>query len=830
MELFKLFGTIGLNGVDEANSGIDSVTGNAKDSSSKLGSAFKKIGSAIAAYFAVDKIVSFGKEIVNTAATVDAETSAFEQIMGNYSDSARDKLNAVADSTGVMSTRMQSHFTSLSAKFKGLGFDVTEATDLAQRGLTLAADASAFWDVSLDESSSHLNSFINGSYEGGEAIGLFANDTQMAMYAVQEGLVESTKEWSSLDEATKQATRLEYAENMFAQSGATGQAAREAGQYANVQANLNEKWRQFKAEIGEPLLQNVVIPAMEILSGLVDTLSEAWDVLSGKVELSNSKFAGLEPTINKVKDAFNAAKDKAIEIINTLKEIFAPVIETISNSITENVPKWKESFDKFKESLAELQPVWELIGGVIVAVVGVILSVVNGLINAFSGMIDTLSGVITFIGGFFDMFLGLITGNSERIQEGWQTMSDGSIAIFEGLWDTLIGFLQGFIDGFVSFLEGLGVDVDGILQGISDGFNSFIDWIVTAFNDVKQFFVDVWTGITTFLSDAWETIKNVVEVGIMFIGSYLEAAWNIITLPFQFIWENCKDTVITIWEAIKTAVSNAVNAVKDVITTVFNAVKDFITPVVNGIKTAVTNAWNAIKSVTSTAFNAVKSVATNIWNGIKSAIETVVNTIKTTVTNVFNAIKTAISTPLNAAKSTVSSIFDNIKSKIKSAIEGARDIVKNAIDKIKSFFNFSWSLPKLKLPHFSISGKFSLDPPSVPKLAVDWYKKGGILTQPTAFGINPKTGALRVGGEAGDEAVAPIDALLGYVRTAVQEETGDIAYTVQRLIDMLADYFPQILSNMDQAVVLDDGTLVGRIAPKMNMRLNDIQAANARGR
>ena len=123
MELFKIFGTLGLKGVDETNSELQDVTGTAKNASSGMGAAFKKIGGALAAAFAVDKIIDFGKEIVNVAAEVSAEQSAFEQIMGDFSNSAKEKLNSVADATGVMSTRMQGHFTSLSAKFKGLGFD-----------------------------------------------------------------------------------------------------------------------------------------------------------------------------------------------------------------------------------------------------------------------------------------------------------------------------------------------------------------------------------------------------------------------------------------------------------------------------------------------------------------------------------------------------------------------------------------------------------------------------------------------------------------------------------------------------------------------------------
>lgn len=273
MDLGKLFYTIALEGMDEFKQDVQSTENQTEQSKNKLIDAFKKIGAAVATYLSVQQIVAFGKAVVDAAATVSAEASAFEQIMGDYSDKAQEKMQAVADATGVVDTRLTTYMTSMTAKFKGLGFDIDDATTLAQEGLMLASDAAAFWDKSLDESMSHLNSFINGSYEGGEAIGLFANDTQMAQYAVRIGLVESTSAWAALDEATKQATRLEYAKLMYEQSGATGQAAKEADQYANVQANLTEKWRQFKAMIGEPVLQNIVLPAMQRLSGMIDTVS-----------------------------------------------------------------------------------------------------------------------------------------------------------------------------------------------------------------------------------------------------------------------------------------------------------------------------------------------------------------------------------------------------------------------------------------------------------------------------------------------------------------------------------------------------------------------------
>lgn len=274
LNVFELFGKIAIDSND-AKSGIDSAVGHAENAENKLAKTFKKIGTAFAAAFSVKAIIDFGKQCTETYASIAAEESAFAQIMGDYAETAQAKMEAVADQTGVVSTRLTASMTSLTAKFKGLGYNVEDATTLAADGLLIASDAAAFWDMSLDDAMSHLNSFINGSYEGGEAIGLFANDTQMAAYAVEKGIVADTKAWSALDEATKQATRLDYAKNMQEQSGATGQAAKESQEYANVMANLKEHWRQFLGVVGKPILEKIVLPALQKLNDFVPKLTES---------------------------------------------------------------------------------------------------------------------------------------------------------------------------------------------------------------------------------------------------------------------------------------------------------------------------------------------------------------------------------------------------------------------------------------------------------------------------------------------------------------------------------------------------------------------------
>ena len=584
MNLFKLWGEIGVRNT-EANQAIDETTSVAEGAESKMSAAFKKIGAAVATYFAVDKIVSFGKEIVNVAAEVSAEASAFEQIMGDYASQASEKVMQIANETGMVDTRLTPYMTSMTAKFKGLGYDIDDATDLAQTGLTIAADAAAFWDKSLDDAMGSLNSFVNGNYEGGEAIGLFANETTLATWASENlGF-----KWDELTEKEKQFARLQFAKAMQEASGATGQAAKESKQYANVQANLNEKWRQFKAQIGEPILQNVVLPAMEKLSGLVDKLSSGFETLSTWASEHQ-----------------------------TLVTILAIGVGTLATAI-----------------------------------------IAYNIAQNAATIATTIATAAT-----------------------------------------------------------------------------------TAFGAVMAF-------VTSPITLVILAIGALIAIAVL-----LYKNWDTVSAKAKEIWNNIKSTI-----------TNVVNGIKDTISKVFDNVK---TTVIN-------------------IFDSVKSKATSIWNGIKTAIETPINKAKDTVKAGLNAIK---------------GFFDKLKIKF----------------------------PDIKLPHFNIKGSFSLSPPSVPKLSIDWYAKGGVLNKPTLFDYNPKTGRAKVGGEAGAEAIAPIDTLLGYIRTAVKEENSGLNYYLEKLISMLAEYMPQLISGANRQLVLDSGVLVGQLAPQMDSKLGDINELRKRGR
>lgn len=269
-----------------------------------------------------------------------------------------------------------------------------------------------------------------------------------------------------------------------------------------------------------------------------------------------------------------------------------------------------------------------------------------------------------------------------------------------------------------------------------------------------------WDDIKAACSKAWEYIKNATSKAWESIKSALSSAWNSIKTAVSNGISAAKNAISNGWNAVKSATSTAWNAVKSGISTAWNNIKSAVSSAINNVKSKVQSVWNSVKSVTSTAWNAVKSTVSNVWNGIKSS-----------VSNAISNVKSVISSGLNAAKSTISNVLNSIKSKFTSIWDNCKSIVSNAINKIKGFFNFHWELPKIKLPHFSISGKFSLNPPSIPKFSVSWYKDGAIFTKPTLF--NTPYGLKGVG-EAGAEAVLPIEKLEDYISGAIERATNAV--------------------------------------------------------
>lgn len=467
-------------------------------------------------------------------------------------------------------------------------------------------------------------------------------------------------------------------------------------------------------------------------------------------------------TWNRIKDTISGFCQGIVDRLNALGFQFTDIVDVL-----------KTVWDDFCQVLA---PVFE------------------GVFNNIANILSTVTGVIT---GILDVFIGIFTGN-------WSQAWTGVKEIFSSIWNGISSFFTNILN---------------VIKGVAD---VVLGWFGTSWNEVwtniKTFFEGIWNGIATFFTTIWETLKNVVTVGIMAIGSILSAAFDIITLPFRFIWENCKKIIISVWDAIKSKVSAVIHAVASVINTVMNAIKTVFSTVWNAIKTVVTTVVNAIKSVVTTVFNAIKSTAITVWNAIKTAVTTPVNAIKSSITTVFNSVKSTVSSIFNGIKSTATSVWNGIKSAITTPIEAAKNKVKSVVDAIKGFFSgMKISLPHIKLPHFKVTGKLSIAPPSVPHLSIDWYKEGGIMTSPTIFGMNGSS--LMAGGEAGAEAILPLAGFYKQLEAMISSHLNTSA---------MEKYLAVIADNSSKGIYLEDGTLVGHLLPAIDGELGKAQKLQRR--
>lgn len=227
-------------------------------------------------------------------------------------------------------------------------------------------------------------------------------------------------------------------------------------------------------------------------------------------------------------------------------------------------------------------------------------------------------------------------------------------------------------------------------------------------------------------------------------------------------------------------------------------------------------------------YESLKKEASDKFESMKKDISTKASNIKKEVTDKFKSMKSDAVGKIDELKNSVSEKFDAIKSKITEKIDGAKDKVKEAIDKIKGFFDFEWSLPSLKLPHPYISGKFSLNPPSVPSFGIEWYKKGYneimSLSSPTIFGYSGKTNELLAGGEGnGNELVGGENHFVSLIGQVMDSKIGSVGDKLDTLISVTRSGMKEVADRSEKNVVLSDGALVGKLTPKINAKLGQAQ-------
>lgn len=512
----------------------------------------------------------------------------------------------------------------------------------------------------------------------------------------------------------------------------------------DMDKQIGNMTQQEKINFINAIFNKTDLKGVEALLGgvdgkLVDVDNALKDADGTAKEMADTLNSGLGGALAEMKSALENAGIAAGEVL-------APMIKNLAGFI-------KDLASNFAAMDPETQKFIVVAGG-IAAILPVIINLAGGLMTALGGLAAAATALNIGMLPLTGIILAIMAAIAALIAIG---------AYLIAHWDDIKAKASEVWQMVKEKWEQLKADTKAIFDGI-------VEAISTAWENVKTSFSETWNKCVEVVSVAWEWIKEAVKVGLQFIGNLIGLAFDIITLPWQFIWQNCGEYIIQAWEWIKETVGNALNFVGDKIKEGWDNVMSVTQPAWDAITGFVSGKWDQLKDWASEKFNAVKDAISQAWETTKSAssqawgiitgyLSGKWNEIKSKASDRFNAVKSTVSTAWDGIKSATSEKWESVSSKVSDAWTKIKNTVKSGVDKLKSLVNFNWSLPKLKVPHLTTSGKFSINPPSVPRFNIAWKSSGGIFRRPTVLGSGIGVGDKHRGNGSNAEAVLPINKL-----------------------------------------------------------------------
>ena len=509
-----------------------------------------------------------------------------------------------------------------------------------------------------------------------------------------------------------------------------------------------------------PILEDVKNKGVAAFQFLANTGRTAFENIKAKIEEN-------KPAIDKVIAVALDLKDKFFEAFEKAKPVISFIATTALPSVVGAIMKVIGAAATVYQKLNE----WGALKPIIIGVAGAIASMkIVGLAKDTMNAAKAVKALVTvFIAEKKAMLANIALKVKDKAETLYLHALYAKDAILKGA-STAATWAQTAAMTAWNAICTVGTAVTSALGAAFTFLTSPIGLIILAIAAV--------VAIGVLLYKNWDTVKEKAsQLGQWIVGVFnnlkekataaIQAFADKFPAAFAFIssiFESWKQTVTGVFDGVKQVFQGIIQFVTGVFSGDWSKALD-------GLKNIFSGAFKALSSLALAPLNALKGIVAGAMAGVQGTFSNVMSAVNTLTGGKLESIRSAFASKLDAAKQAVTSKFEEIKSGISSKLEAAKQTVQNGLNAIKNFFSgCHLSLPKIKLPHFSISGSFSLAPPSIPKIGVEWYKDGGILTGPTIFGANG--GSLLGGGEAGKEAVLPLSELWSNMKSVVAGVVG----------------------------------------------------------